>query len=158
MKNRTSYILTAFVILTALAACVSETQQPSSPTPVPSTPTPIPPTPISPPIAITTLEDLLGEDMAGEWFRLIVGSKPRLEFHEDGRIYWTERAVAPLPQDIWFEDGLLHVREDSFWCSDDQIGIYEVHGVPGDYIVLTIVEEPCFQRRFQGKWKEVSDN
>jgi hypothetical protein len=60
--------------------------------------------------------------------------------------------------DIWFEGGLFHISDDIGDCSDDQIGKYEVHGVPGEYVYLTIVEEPCEDRPIKGKWKEVLDS
>lgn len=48
--------------------------------------------------------------------------------------------------DAWFEDGLLHDRERSEgWggCSYDQIGIYEVRGVQGEYLIFATIEDPC---------------
>ena len=165
MKNRASYIGTGLVILVALTACATETPPPPSPTPVPDTPTPIPPsptlgppttTPTPVPVPITTLEELLGEDMAGHWKKSMYGTIFHLEVREDGRIVQYAKNIDPYPTDLWFEDGLLYTTEDSFWCSDDQIGIYEAYAIP-EYFILKLVEEPCTVRAFKGYWNEVID-
>lgn len=176
MTNRASYIGTVVIVLTGLTACVAETQQLPSPTPVPKTLTPIPPTstpeppivtpspstaepttpptaePTSPPIAITTLED-----MSGDWIRKRPGkSDVDMGIYAQGLV-----VIGFIVNDAWIEDGLIYLREgeDEDFCSLDEIGIYEVQGVPGEYLIVTVVEDPCTvnQREFAGMWAKAPD-
>jgi hypothetical protein len=128
----------------------------SSPAPIPvptHTPTPTP-EPTSTPISITTFED-----MEGVWSRTYRASEFRLTVHKGGGITHVE---LPFIQDvripdIWFEDGQLHIQETTSTCSRDQIGIYEVTGVLGEYLIFTVVDDPCaVYRNFRGKWTAVT--
>jgi hypothetical protein len=128
----------------------------SSPTPIPAptdTPTPTP-EPTSTPISITTFED-----MEGVWSRTYRGAEFHLTLHRDGGITHVE---VYFPQDvrvpeIWFEDGLFHMRETTSSCTRDQLGIYEITGVPGEYLIFTTVDDPCeVYRNFRGKWTAVT--
>lgn len=62
------------------------------------------------------------------------------------------------PLDIWFEDGLFHALLMDFpGCPEGTIVIYEVSGVPGEYLIFELVEDPCVSiSGFRGKWIEAS--
>lgn len=51
-----------------------------------------------------------------------------------------------------FEDSLLHVAEEPWEeCEDRQVGIYEISGVPGEFLIFTKIDDPCLKRVFSGK-------
>jgi hypothetical protein len=117
------------------------------------TTTPVP-EPTTTPISIATFED-----MEGVWFRTYRGAEFKLTINKDGgvthiEVYFPQDVRIP---DIWFEDGLLYVRETTPTCSRDQVGTYEVTGTPGEYLIFTPVDDPCaVYRNFRGKWTVVS--
>jgi hypothetical protein len=129
---------------------------PPTPTPLPPTPTPIPPTatpspppsetPV-PPVALTTVEDLVGTWQRGD---------RRYTFGEHGRC--VGGAVWYLCGGrFWFEGNQLHIEDSSVncSCSPGQIGIYEVRGVPQDYLIITLVSDQCNARKtfLRGTWE-----
>ena len=139
--------VTASPVLTAAAA--TNTSIPTQ-TPLPTdTPTPVP-DPTTTPIAIAALED-----MEGIWSRTYRGAEFKLTINKQGRVTHVEvyfPQVVRIP-DIWFEDGLLYIQETTSTCSRDQLGIYEVTGVPGEYLIFTPVDDPCgVYRNVIGKW------
>jgi hypothetical protein len=124
----------------------------ASPTPIPiptETPTPTP-EPTSTPFPITTFED-----MEGVWSRTYRAAEFHLTVNKDGGLTHVE---VFFPQDvripdIWFEDGLFYIQETTSSCSRDQLGVYEITGAPGEYLIFTVVDDPCaVYRNFRGKW------
>jgi hypothetical protein len=125
-------------------------------TPIPtqtSTPTETPtliPEPTATPVSIATFED-----MEGIWSRTYRGAEYRLTINKGGGVTHVE---VYFPQDvripeIWFEDGLLYIRETTSSCSRDQVGTYEVTGTPGEYLIFTPIDDPCgVYRNFKGIW------
>jgi hypothetical protein len=51
--------------------------------------------------------------------------------------------------EAWFDGGQLYLRdfEETLCCPPDEVGIWEVQGVPGEFLSLSIVDEPCGTRR-----------
>jgi len=137
---------------TALTVTVATNASIPTQTLVP-TDTPIP-VPTTKPISIATFED-----MEGVWSRTYRGAEFHFTINKDGgvthvEVYFPQDVRIP---DIWFEDGLLYVRETTSTCSLDQVGIYEITGVPGEYLIFTHIDDPCgAYRNFRGKWTEVS--
>ena len=139
---------------TALIVAVATNASIPTQIPVPTdTSTPMP-EPTTTPISIATFED-----MEGVWSRTYRGAEFHFTIYKDGgvthvEVYFPQDVRIP---DIWFEDGLLYVREITSACSRDQVGIYEITGVPGEYLIFTPVDDPCgVYRNFRGKWTEVS--
>ncbi len=134
-------------------AVPTDTLVPTQPPPPPDTPTPMP-EPTTAPIAITTFED-----MEGIWLKTSRGFDLTLEIFKNGVVNHKTAdcgGCSKLP-DTWFEDGFLYIQETSWGCSQDQIGVFEVTGVPGEYLVFTLVDDPCgVDREFKGKWTEAS--
>lgn len=55
--------------------------------------------------------------------------------------------------DAWLVDGLLHVRENSTECSLEQVGIYQVRGIPDEHLIFELVEDPCGASRYlEAEW------
>ena len=142
------------VTSTALTAAAStNTSIPTQISLTTDTPTPVPePT--------TTRSSIAKfEDMEGVWSRTYRGAEFQLTIDKDGgvthvEVYFPQDVRIP---DIWFEDGLLYIQETTSTCSRDQVGIYEVTGAPGEYLIFTPVDDPCgVYRNFRGKWTEVS--
>jgi hypothetical protein len=129
------------------------TSLPTEPPPPTDTPTPIT-EPTTTPISITTFED-----MEGVWSRFYRGAEFELTLYKDGGVTHVE---VYFPQDVrnpdlWFEDGRLYIQETTSSCSRDQVGIYEITGTPGEYLIFTPIEDPCeVYRNFRGKWTEIS--
>ena len=158
-------IILLSMLITGCASSADDqvvTPEPPAPTDIPiptevpiptDTPTPLP-EPTTAPIAITTFED-----MEGTWLRTIQGRDLTLEIFKNGMVQGTAayNDVVRMP-DTWFEDGVFYIQDnDDIHCSDDQIGVFEVTGVPGEYLVFTRVNDPCgVDRMFKGKWKEAS--
>jgi hypothetical protein len=139
---------------TALTAAAAATASTPTQTLVPTdAPTPTP-EPTSTPFPITTFVD-----MHGVWSRTYRAAEFHLTVQKDGGITHVE---VLFPQDvripdIWFEDGRLYIQETTSSCSRDQIGIYEVTGAPGEYLIFTVVDDPCaVYRNFRGKWTAVA--
>jgi hypothetical protein len=105
-------------------------------------------------VSITTFEE-----MEGIWSRTYRGAEFKLTINKDGGVTHIE---VYFPQDvripeIWFGDGFLYIRETTSTCSRDQLGIYEVTGVPEEYLIFTPVNDLCeVYRNFRGKWTEFS--
>ncbi|NIM96116.1 MAG: hypothetical protein GTO18_20645 [Anaerolineales bacterium] len=149
----TSLVTSIILISILLAGCGTPVEEPT-PTALPTDTSEPTPEPTTAPIVITTFED-----MEGTWFRRDgwLGVDLMLEIFKNGKV---SHGIADRPEpripDTWFEDGLLYIQEtidDS--CSQDQIGVYEVTGVPGEYLVFKLVDDPCdVDRFFEGKWKK----
>jgi hypothetical protein len=135
-----------------------ETPAPPTPTPTPTPPpptsTPLPPTaaPTAPPVALTTVQDLVGV-----WER----GQRQLTLREAG----TYRAIVvgelSCPGRFWFEGNQLHIEDTSDdCCPAGQIGIYEVQGVPQEYLIITLISDSCQyggrDKVFRGQWEWVS--
>jgi hypothetical protein len=71
-------------------------------------------------------------------------------FSESGRYRVSPIVTALIATgEAWFDGGQLYLREltDIMGCPPDQVGIWEVQGVPGEYLSLTVIDEPCNIRR-----------
>ena len=101
---------------------------------------------------ITTVEDLVGVWESGRWV---------LEFTENGgyRIKAGRMSTSMAVGEIWFEGDQLHVKDSPGFCSQDEIGRYEVEGIVGDYLTLTAITDPCGARdaALTERWTWVSD-
>jgi len=156
-----SFVTSIILISILLAGCGSPVEEPAptavpTDTPVPTqpppptdTPTPIP-DPTSTPMAITSFEAL-----AGKWTRIAKGSELRLRIDENGTasIWGPVQGTARIG--LRFEGGLLyHNYFSELGCTGSPIGIYEVSGVPGEYLSIKVVDDLCHQvRNFKGLWK-----
>jgi hypothetical protein len=155
----TSPMTSIVLINILLAGCSRQVEEPS-PTAIPTvtlapaqpptqtdTPTPMP-EPTVTPMLITQWEDV-----TGIWIKS-TGRQMRLSIYEDGRVsYWCEGYGEAFPILLWFEDGFLHARENTQEFCTQQIGTYEVSGVPGEYLLITVIDDPCAQdRMLRGKW------
>ncbi len=162
------WLLIAIVISTMLVGCapgsppeeamtddlVEATKPPqatdtSVPTQVPSSPTT---EPTSEPVAITSFEDL-----AGTWLRTLRGFDYKFEVDKQGGATMTVMFITPLT--LSFENGQLHMINSIEFpeCPVNTLGIYEVRGVPGKYMIFDLVEDPCQgSRGLKGKWTEIS--
>jgi hypothetical protein len=89
------------------------------------------------------------------WYRIYRTAEFRITVTGLGVITHVE---TDFPQDVripevWFEEGLLHIREMTATCSKEQVGMYEVTGAPGEYLIFTPVDDPCARsRNIQGMW------
>jgi hypothetical protein len=93
------------------------------------------------------------DDMEGVWTRVVSGQEAKLTIEASGTFNNTG-----IPVEAWFEDGLLYVREDSSYCDYDQIGVYEVHGVPGEKLIIKSISDDCgtVWRFIAGTWTNAS--
>lgn len=159
--SSTSLVTSIILISILLAGCGTPVEEPT-PTALPTdtlvpTEPPSPtdtteptPEPTTAPIAITTFEEL-----AGKWYKKDRGDEFSLFVGEDGGASRAQPGgVVNLK--IWFEDGLFYAGDDPY-CEADQLGTYEVSGVPGEYLIFTVVDDPCAgDRVFRGKWIDIS--
>jgi len=101
---------------------------------------------------ITAVEDLVGVWESGRWL---------LEFTEDGgyRVKGTRMSTSMAAGEIWFEGSQLHFKDRPGFCEQDEIGRYELEGVPGDHLTLAVIADPCGARdaTLTGQWTWVSD-
>jgi hypothetical protein len=110
------------------------------------TPTPNPPTETPlPPVAITSIEDLVGIWGRGDLRQL---------FRDDGVFISSEIGAWSCRGQFWFEGNQLHIRDTTEYCSTREVGIYEVQGVPQDYLTITPVSDYSSSRKshFRGTW------
>ena len=130
----------------APTAVPTDTPVPTQPPPPADTPTPMP-EPTSTPIPITTYEDL-----AGQWTRMKQGYEWRLNIKEDGTASDWVQVRSWFAINLRLEDGLFYVNyESDSVCTD--IGIYEVSGVPSEYLIFSVVEDACsVARGLRGNW------
>ena len=152
MIGLTSVILLLAACGTSQPASTPDPPTPISPTntPLPPTPTPVPPTATPlPPAALITVEDLVGVWKNGDRLQTFV---------EDGTYGSSVPGQWGCRGQFWFEGGQLHVEDVSANCSPDQIGIYEVQGIPQDYLVITLVSDEVGARKqfFRGTWEWVA--
>ena len=73
-------------------------------------------------------------------------------FSESGRYRVSPIVTALIATgEAWFDGGQLYLRDlNEINCpcsSPDEVGIWEVQGVPGEYLSLTVIDEPCRMRR-----------
>jgi hypothetical protein len=128
---------------------------PPKPTAEPPIPSATPQPTIEPtksPNPITTLEQ-----MTGIWLRTFKGYEYKLEVDKEGGV--RVKVMFINPQEFWFEDEDLHVKaaEDFPECPAGTEGVYTVSGVPENYLVFALVEDPCIGTRgFRGTWQEAS--
>jgi hypothetical protein len=160
------YLITGIVITVFFLGACTPTEAPTeavgevlikmteSPIPTdPPPPTEPPPGPTAAPIPITNFEDL-----AGTWLRSSRGFNYKLEVYLDGGAKSTVMFITPYT--LTFENGQLHALNSIEFpdCPVNTLGIYEVSGVPGKYLVFELIEDPCqTPRGFRGKWTEASD-
>jgi hypothetical protein len=162
MKKRLGILLTLSLLIIACSSVdtgvvqATEPIQDEEPTaestaaptlsPAPTS-TPIPPTATRlPPVALTSVEDLVGEWQRGER-----GQK----FMEDGFFLSNESGNWTCRGQFWFEGNQLHIRDLTPFCSVDEVGIYEVQGVPQDYLIIKPVSDYSSSRsaHFRGMWQ-----
>jgi hypothetical protein len=163
--KKRKYVPIVYIMLVGLVlgACVAYPDNPvpatntptsapptETPTPEPPTPTPLPPTavPTVAPVALTTIEDIVGRwEDEDAWILL----------NEDGRFV----SGAPGWQCVmqsWFDGGQLYIEHLSgICCSIGEIGTYEVRGVPGEYLIFTLIEDQCVMRpQMRGTWESAT--
>jgi hypothetical protein len=106
-----------------------------------------------PPVALTTVEDLVSVWQRGD----------RRQTFRELRELGTYLSYIPgelnCPGRFWFEGNQLHIEDTSdYCCPAGQIGIYEVQGVPQDYLIITLVSDQCDPRKrfFRGTWEWVA--
>ena len=142
MKKKLVLLIAPLLVTACLTSqpVPTSTPIPPSSTPIPPTSTPHPPTntpiPLTPeptlaPIRVTSLEEIEGVWHDGDH---------QISIYASGSII-----VKVIVIQAWFEDGLLHTRYD-FECTRDLIGVYEVYFVPGEYLVIEAIDEPCWRR------------
>jgi hypothetical protein len=102
-----------------------------------------------PPVALTTVEDLVGMWQRGDL---------RQTFLEDGTFISREAVGYICRGQFWFEGNQLHIEDTTSSCSPDEVGIYEVRGVPQDYLIITLVSDYSSSRgaHFRGTWEWVA--
>ncbi len=156
-KFLVSVILISFYIVSC-GASVEEippttiptnTNVPTQPPPPSETPPELP-EPTSTPMAMTTLVDI-----NGFWQTTQKGIDWRFDIAENGEARgWNSSDPTWLAINLTFENGLMyHEYVVSWHACADVIGIYEVSGVPGEYLVFTKVDDECgVERGLQGKW------
>ena len=134
----------------ALAAVPTQTPVPTQPPPPTDTPTPMP-EPTSTPMAISKWEDT-----TGIWVRNYKGVDAGLSIYEDGAVsYWFAGSGGPFSIQLWFENGILFASEHTQDYCTNQIGTYEVSGVPGEYLIFEVIDDECASdRALRGKWIE----
>jgi len=155
----TSIIPSIVLINILLVGCSPQVEEPT-PTAIPAaslaptqpptqtnTPT-LMPEPTATPMLITQWEGV-----TGIWIKP-KGRQMRLSIYEEGRVsHWVEGYGEAFPILLWFEDGFLHARENTQEFCTQQIGTYEVSGVAGKYLLITVVDDPCAQERMlRGRW------
>lgn len=123
----------------------SKTPRPSE-TPSPfETPTHIP-EPTVTPIAITSVEDLVGSWSRGELRQL---------FLEDGTFVSSEKGAWQCRGHFWFEGDQLYIEDLTPHCSIREVGIYEVMGVPQEYLKISCISDYSSSRKahIRGGWQ-----
>ena len=162
MTTRLRWIGALLLLSLVMGGCVSESQLSPSPTVLPITSTPVPPTvtlepptstpspptaePTTPPVTITSIEE-----MADEWFRTVRGDRMKISIFESGEATISFISLAGNDRmEIWFEDGVLYAGDHPA-CETEDIGSYEVQGVPDEYLVFTLIDDSC-ARDLAGKW------
>jgi hypothetical protein len=96
--------------------------------------------------------------LAGKWTRIKDGIEWRLNYEKiETASDWHEGGGTRGVQ-LRFEDGLLyHTYSSFFGCDKAMTGIYEVRGVPGEYIFFTVVDDACAGSRYlRGTWTAYS--
>jgi len=162
-----SFVTSIILISILLAGCGSPVEEqaptavptytpvPTQPPPPTDTPTPIP-EPTSTPMAITTFDGIVGKwtRIAGGWTTAGPDVEWRLRIDENGEAsVWAEDG-GTARFSLRFEDGLLYHTILSEWGCKDLTGIYEVTGVPGEYLSFKVVDDGCaHSRHFRGMWK-----
>jgi hypothetical protein len=170
VENQEKLVCVAIILGMILVGCTSSTQQSQPPTPVPNTQTvtteempesaptdsPAPPT-SKPTQALISIDNL--SDLAGTWLKSAGGFDSKLDVKPSGEAtFRLGLGLGTRVVEIWFEDGLLHFKEDP-WpeCPDGAIGIYETSGIPGEVLKFSLVDDPCVSDRgLRGTWTEAS--
>lgn len=66
---------------------------------------------------------------------------------EDGRYLSGVPGKWSCPERFWFEGDQLYVKDLAVYCCPRaQFGIYDVQGVPQDYLNITVVSDECGAR------------
>jgi len=156
---RSTSLVTSIILVSILLTGCGTSQ--SLPTPNPPTNTPLLPTatpllPTStpnpptatplPPVALTTIEDLVGF-----WER---GDRGQI-FMEEGLFLRIEAGGYRCRGWFWFEGNQLHIEDYVHYCSTDEVGIYEVQGVPQDYLIIKSISDYSGSRKahLRGRWQ-----
>jgi hypothetical protein len=79
----------------------------------------------------------------------------RQRFREDGVFVSIEVGGWICKGQYWFEGNLLHIKDISENCSTREVGIYEVQGIPQDYLIIKPVSDYSMSRsaHFIGTWE-----
>jgi hypothetical protein len=152
------FLLTGLLVVILCVGCATAVEQPSptlDPTNTAEPPQLPPPTTTeqSMPEATSTAMPINNlEDLAGVWYRYSAGFDLYLRIDEEGKATSTNMTGFAT---LEFIDGQLYWKSavDYHDCPADIVRIYEVKGVPGEYIRIKRVEEPC-DTYLPGKWVE----
>jgi hypothetical protein len=74
---------------------------------------------------------------------------------EDGMFLSRETGGYLCKGHFWFEGSQLHIEDYTSYCSTDEVGIYEVQGVPQEYLIISPVSDYSDSRKahFRGTWQ-----
>ena len=78
-------------------------------------------------------------------------------FREDGMFVSSEKGAWQCRGRFWFEGNQLYIEDLTSHCSTREVGIYEVEGVPQDYLKIRCISDYSSSRKahIKGSWEWV---